>query len=157
MKPIFKLKPHHAALLLAVAAMPTTAAETTAMSNKEATLPEVVVKDSATKEGENRYQPLTTKTAAKVEAALRDIPQTVNVIPGALFHDQGARSIQDVLRNVPGVGFSNGEGQRDQVTIRGFTAIADQFIDGVRDDALYFRDLANVEQIEVLKGPASVL
>jgi catecholate siderophore receptor len=43
------------------------------------------------------------------------------------------------------------------VTIRGFSAILDQFVDGVRDDAMYFRDLSNTERIEVLKGPASVL
>ena len=52
---------------------------------------------------------------------------------------------------------SSGDGQRDQVTIRGFSAIADQFIDGIRDDALYFRDLSNIERVEVLKGPAAVL
>ena len=103
------------------------------------------------------YQPLTTKTAAKIEAQIRDIPQTINVIPQQLIQDQSALSLQDVLRNVPGVGFSNGDGQRDQVNIRGFSAIGDQFVDGIRDDALYFRDLANVEQVEVLKGPAAVL
>lgn len=165
MKSTFKLRPHHAALLLAVAAMTAQAAETSAeeksaaATGEETTLPEVSVKaTTATEsENENRYQPLTTKTAAKIEAELRDIPQTVNVIPETLFRDQGARSMNEVLRNVPGVGFSNGDGQRDQVTIRGFSAIADQFIDGVRDDALYYRELANIEQVEVLKGPASVL
>ena len=65
--------------------------------------------------------------------------------------------MQDVLRNVPGVGFSSGDGQRDEVRIRGFSAITDQFIDGIRDDALYFRDLSNIERVEVLKGPAGVL
>ena len=65
--------------------------------------------------------------------------------------------MQDAMRNVPGLAFSSGDGQRDQVIIRGFTAIADQFIDGVRDDALYFRDLSNIERIEVLKGPSAVL
>jgi catecholate siderophore receptor len=88
---------------------------------------------------------------------LRDIPQTVNVVPQSLLRDQVAQSMQDALKAVPGVGFSHGDGQRDQVTIRGFSAIADQFVDGLRDDALYFRDLSNIEQIEVLKGPASVL
>jgi len=160
MKRTFNLRPHHAALLLAIAAWPTQAAEAAkegeaVAAGAETTLPEVSVQ--AGTENESRYQPLTTKTAAKIEAELRDIPQTVNVIPEALFEDQGARSINDVLRNVPGVGFSNGDGQRDQVTIRGFSAIADQFVDGVRDDALYFRELANIEQVEVLKGPASVL
>lgn len=161
MKVTFKLRPHHAALLLAIAAWPTQAAdaakaeEGATATGAETTLPEVKVQ--AGTENESRYQPLTTKTAAKIEAELRDIPQTVNVIPETLFRDQGARSMNEVLRNVPGVGFSNGDGQRDQVTIRGFSAIADQFIDGVRDDALYFRELANIEQVEVLKGPASVL
>lgn len=155
MKATFNLRPHHAALLLAIAAWPTQAAEAAVAAGTETTLPEVKVQ--AGTENESRYQPLTTKTAAKIEAELRDIPQTVNVIPETLFRDQGARSMNEVLRNVPGIGFSNGDGQRDQVTIRGFSAIADQFIDGVRDDALYFRELANIDQVEVVKGPASVL
>lgn len=94
---------------------------------------------------------------AKIDAPLRDIPQTVDVVPAAVLKDQRALSIQDALKNVPGVGLSHGDGQRDQVTIRGFSAIADQFVDGFRDDALYFRDLSNVERIEVVKGPAAVL
>lgn len=103
------------------------------------------------------YSPATSNTATKGSAPLRDIPQAVNVVPEQLMRDQGARSMQDALRNVPGVVFSSGDGQRDQVVIRGFTAIADQFLDGVRDDALYFRDLSNIESVEVLKGPAAVL
>lgn len=65
--------------------------------------------------------------------------------------------MQDALRNAPGVSFNSGDGQRDQVVIRGFSAIADWFVDGIRDDALYFRDLSDTERIEVLKGPAAVL
>lgn len=103
------------------------------------------------------YNPPIATGATKIEAPLRDIPQTVNVIPQALLRDQGALSLQDVLKSVPGVGLSTGDGQRDQVSIRGFSAIADQFIDGLRDDALYYRDLSNIEQIEIIKGPASVL
>lgn len=96
-------------------------------------------------------------TVAKIDAPLRDIPQTIDVIPLGVIRDQRALSIQDALKNVPGVGLSHGDGQRDQVTIRGFSAISDQFVDGFRDDALYFRDLSNVERIEVVKGPAAVL
>ncbi|MYM89564.1 TonB-dependent siderophore receptor [Rugamonas sp. FT82W] len=103
------------------------------------------------------YRPTSSTTAAKIDAPLRDIPQTVNVVPLELLHDQGANSLQDVLKTVPGIGLSTGDGQRDQVTIRGFSAISDQFVDGMRDDALYFRDLSNIEQVEVVKGPASVL
>lgn len=103
------------------------------------------------------YSAAVSSTATKGSAPLRDIPQAVNVVPEQLMRDQGVRSMQDALRNVPGVGFSHGDGQRDQLVIRGFTAIADQFMDGIRDDALYFRDLSNIEQVEVLKGPAAVL
>jgi len=103
------------------------------------------------------YNPTSASSATKIDAPLRDIPQTVNVVPAALLRDLGAHSMQDVMKTVPGVGLSSGDGQRDQVTIRGFSAIADQFIDGMRDDAMYFRDLSNVEQVEVIKGPASVL
>ena len=103
------------------------------------------------------YSPSTSSTATKGSAPLRDIPQSVNVVPAQLLRDQAARSMEDALRNVPGVAASHGDGQRDQVVIRGFSAISDQFVDGVRDDALYFRDLSNIERIEVLKGPSAVL
>ncbi|KXU32404.1 TonB-dependent receptor [Sphingobium sp. 22B] len=96
-------------------------------------------------------------SALKIDVPLKDIPQTVDVVTEAVIRDQRALSLQDVLKNVPGVGFSHGDGQRDQVSIRGFSAIADQFVDGLRDDALYFRDLSNIERVEVIKGPASVL
>jgi catecholate siderophore receptor len=95
--------------------------------------------------------------ATKTDMDLKDVPQTVNVISAAVIKDLHATSLQDVLKTVPGVGLSTGDGQRDQVFIRGFTAIGDQFVDGFRDDALYFRDLSNIERLEVVKGPAAVL
>ena len=125
----------------------------TAGNKAEQSLPVVTVTGSVDK----GYSPAASTGATKSNAPLRDIPQTINVVPQQLIADQAARSMQDVLRNVPGVGMSSGDGQRDQVTIRGFSAIADQFIDGVRDDSLYFRDLSNIERVEVLKGPAAVL
>ena len=117
------------------------------------TLPSVTIKSSA----DDGYSPASSSTATKGNAPLRDIPQSVNVIAQQLLKDQAARSMEDALKNVPGVGLSHGDGQRDQVFIRSFSAIADQFVDGVRDDALYFRDLSNIERIEVLKGPSAVL
>ncbi|WP_369820732.1 TonB-dependent receptor [Rhizobacter sp. Root1221] len=137
-------------LLLAAASAAAQTAETAPASD----LPTVRVK--AAKESLTYHAP-TARSATKVEAPQRDIPQTVDVVPAPVLRDQAVLSVQDALRNVPGVGLSHGDGQRDQVTIRGFSAIGDQFVDGMRDDALYFRDLSNVERIEVLKGPASVL
>lgn len=139
------------ALAAAIAALCAPAFAQSAASS--ATLGEVTVQEAA---GE-AYSPALGSTATKGSAPLRDVPQAVNVVPGQLLRDQGARSLEDVLRNVPGVAMSSGDGQRDQVVIRGFTAIADQFVDGVRDDALYFRDLVDIERVEVLKGPAAVL
>lgn len=130
-------------------------AQTASPTESDVTLPEVTVRSS--RELPPTYNPPTAVSATKIEAPLRDIPQTVNVVPQSLLRDQGVRSMQDVLKSVPGIGLSHGDGQRDQATIRGFTAIADQFIDGLRDDALYFRDLSNIKQVEVIKGPASVL
>ncbi|TWB42412.1 TonB-dependent receptor [Nitrospirillum pindoramense] len=118
-------------------------------------LPEVVV--SADRQAAMGYNPKDAVSATRMDMALRDVPQTVNVVPLAVMRDQGALSLQDVMRNIPGIGLSTGDGQRDQVSIRGFSAIADQYVDGLRDDALYFRDLSNLQSVEVVKGPASVL
>ena len=96
-------------------------------------------------------------SGTKTNAPLRDVPQTINVVPARVLEDQHVNSMQDALKNVPGVSFSHGDGQRDQVSIRGFSAIADQYVDGFRDDALYFRDLSNIERVDVIKGPAAVL
>ncbi|MCC7005562.1 MAG: TonB-dependent siderophore receptor [Ottowia sp.] len=130
-------------------------AELVHIADGEGTLPEVNVQSR--RHSTHGYVVPTASSATKIEAPLRDIPQTVNVVPQSLLRDQGMRSMQDVLKSVPGVSLSSGDGQRDQVKIRGFTAVADQFIDGMRDDAMYFRDLSNIEQVEVIKGPASVL
>jgi catecholate siderophore receptor len=136
--------------LLGVLVVPDLQAETeTAL-----TLPTTAVNSEFS---EQSYMSTESRSALKIDAPLRDIPQTVNVVPQSVIKDQGAKSMEDVLKNVPGIGMSNGDGQRDQVTIRGFNAIGDMYIDGIRDDALYFRDLSNVERVEVIKGPAAVL
>jgi catecholate siderophore receptor len=96
-------------------------------------------------------------SATKTQTPLIDVPQTVNVVSRDLFALQGARSIEDALLNVAGVSPSVGDGQRDQVYIRGFSAQYDQYLDGVRDEAMYFRDLANIDRIEVVEGPSAVL
>jgi len=144
----FTKSPLALAVALALPHLPLLAA-----GQADATLPTVTVNGAR----DAAYNPSSATSATKIDAPLRDIPQTVNVVPSAVLRDMGAHSMQDVMKNVPGIGLSHGDGQRDQVTIRGFSAIADQFIDGMRDDALYFRDLSNVEQVEVIKGPASVL
>lgn len=125
-----------------------------APSLSAATLPATTISGISDQQS---YKTTESTTATKIDAPLRDIPQTINVVPQSVIKDQSAQSLEDVLKNVPGIGLSNGDGQRDQITIRGFSAIGDIFVDGFRDDALYFRDLSNIERVEVIKGPAAVL
>jgi catecholate siderophore receptor len=106
---------------------------------------------------EAAYSESTAVSGAKMEIPLRDLPQSIGVVNAELLRSQGSNSMQDAVRNVPAVSVHLGEGRRDQVLIRGFSAVNDQFVDGVRDDSPYYRDLSNVERIEVVKGPASVL
>lgn len=121
----------------------------------EDTLPAVAV--TAQKQRGDDYAPTNATSALKIDAQQRDIPQTVNVITDQVIRDQAAHSLQDVMKNVPGVGLATGDGQRDAFVIRGFTALYDVYQDGLRDDAQYFRDLYNIDRIEVIKGPAAVL
>ena len=99
----------------------------------------------------------TSLTATKTLTPLRDVPQSVTVITQAMIADQRMQSIADVVRYVPGVGIGQGEGNRDTPILRGNSTTADFFVDGVRDDVQYFRDLYNVERVEAVKGPNAMI
>ncbi len=89
---------------------------------------------------------------------LLDTPQTVQIITRELMADQGVTTLRDALRNVSGISLQAGEGGAplgDALSIRGFSARSDFFVDGIRDLGAYGRDPFNLEQIEVVKGPAS--
>ena len=118
-----------------------------------ATLP--VVKVSAKQK--ETYAIAKTTTATKTNTLLRDVPQSISVLTKAAIQDQAVQSIADTVRYVPGVGISNGEGNRDAIVFRGNRSTADFFVDGVRDDVQYFRDLYNIERVEVLKGPNGMI
>ncbi len=96
-------------------------------------------------------------TGTKTATPLLDVPQTIDVIGARILREQAATSMGDALKNVAGVHQNLGEGRRDQFLIRGFSALNDTLLDGTRDDAPYYRDIATVERIEVLKGPAAAL
>ena len=103
------------------------------------------------------YRAEASATATRTDTPLRDIPQTLTVVPRELLRDQNAHSIADAMKSVPGVSIAQGEGNRDQVVLRGISTQSDFFVNGVRDDQERFRDLYNVQSIEVLQGPAAVL
>lgn len=143
------------ATALTLAALPSIAGEAqfAAASDRQRTLQvadEVVVEAT-------RYATAETMTATKTQTALRDVPQSVSVVTSELIHDQSMRSMADVVRYVPGVSMGQGEGHRDAPTLRGNSTTADFFVDGVRDDVQYYRDLYNAERIEVLKGPNAMI
>ncbi len=105
---------------------------------------------------------VTDRTAAlsspKFTEPLRNLPQTVSVVPRAMIEQQGATTLSEVLRNVPGLTIAAGEGgvpAGDNLTLRGFSARNDVFVDGVRDLGPQSRDPFNLEQVEVIKGPQS--
>lgn len=98
-----------------------------------------------------------TSTFTKTNTRLQDIPHTVNIVTKEQIEDQGHQGLGQTLQYVPGVTVQQGEGHRDQITIRGQETTADFFTDGVRDDIQYFRDLYNIEAVEVLKGPAALV
>ena len=95
----------------------------------------------------------------KYTEPLLDTPQTISVISKETIEEQGATTLRDVLKNVPGLTITAGEGGTpagDNLTLRGFSARNDIFIDGVRDLSPQSRDPFNLEQVDVVKGPGSV-
>ncbi|MCA8889679.1 MAG: TonB-dependent siderophore receptor [Parvularculaceae bacterium] len=116
------------------------------------------VKDQILVTGERvEYTSDHTASATKTDTALIDIPQSISLITRDLIDDQMMRSMADVVQYVPGVSMGQGEGHRDAPTLRGNSSTADFYVDGVRDDVQYYRDLYNANRIEILKGPNAMI
>ncbi|MGH9537315.1 MAG: TonB-dependent siderophore receptor [Terriglobales bacterium] len=94
----------------------------------------------------------------KLTQPLVDTPQSIDIVPQHIIQDQGATTLRDALRNVAGISLAAGEGgaQGDNLTIRGFTARNDIFLDGMRDFGSYYRDPFDMQEVAVLQGPSSV-
>lgn len=95
----------------------------------------------------------------KYATTLTNTPQTIQVIPQTVLAEQGAFTLSDAMRNVPGITLQAGEGggasgtAGDMFNMRGFSAANSLFVDNVRDDGLITRDVYNLEQVEVYLGP----
>lgn len=156
--PQFKRTPRRTPVATAVALMfsagMVSAAQTVA---PEKTLPEVKVQSAPEGEG---FRTDSTRGATRTDTPLRDIPQFINTIPQSVIRSQGATTLQDALRNVPGITYAAPEGgtQANQIFyMRGFQSGGNLFIDGVRDLGEYNRDLFATESVEVLKGPGGLM
>lgn len=103
------------------------------------------------------YKTVAVNSATKTLTPLRDIPQSITVVTQEQIRDQLLTNLGDVVRYVPGVTAHQGENNRDQIVIRGVSSSADFFLNGVRDDVQYYRDLYNLDRIEVLRGPNAMI
>ena len=140
-----------------------TAAETAAptaaagSSPKDAKLSEVQVNSQSIDADD--YNSGVSTVGAKTPTPIRDIPQPVTVINRAVMDAQGAASLQDAVRYVPDITFAAAEGGTigNQITLRGFSARTDIYLDGFRDRGQYYRDTFFLDSLEVLEGPSSML
>ena len=96
-------------------------------------------------------------SGTKTPTPLVDVPQTITAITEDQLEDQSIRQLGEALRYVPGVSIETGEGHRDEVFIRGQETTADFYLDGLRDDAQYYRPLYNIARVEVLKGANALI
>ncbi len=127
-----------------------------AQAKAETTLPEVKVKEGVRSDN---YDTGVSTIGGGVPMAIRDIPQSVTVINSALMQAQGATSLADALRNVPGITMGAAEGGSigNNFNLRGFSARTDLYLDGMRDRGQYYRDVFSLDAVEVLQGPSSML
>src|SRR4051812_14555322 len=113
-------------------------------------------------EGYDGRQPNTLQEGtglSRLPGRIQDTPQAISVIPGEVIRQQQATTLEQALRNVPGITVSAGEGNGglngDQFRIRGFQAKNDVYLDGLRDFGVYARDSFNIGDVVVIKGPSS--
>jgi catecholate siderophore receptor len=129
-----------------------------AQAQPEQTLPEVKVRDQAERADGPvpGYRATRSGSFTKTDTPLNEVPASVTVVPAQVMKDSAMQSMGDVFRYVPGALMHQGEGNRDQIILRGTSTTADFYVDGVRDDAQVFRDLYNLERVEILKGPSGM-
>lgn len=95
-----------------------------------------------------------------IPTSVQDTPQAISVIDQVQLKAQGVTSLEQALRNVPGITIAIGEGgalNGDQFKIRGFDSKDDVYIDGLRDFGVYTRDSFNYQEVQVLKGPSGAM
>jgi catecholate siderophore receptor len=111
----------------------------------------------AARTGEVGVYQNSTAVATKVNTPLVNIPQSISIITKEFLADNAFQNITDATRYVPGVAIHQGEGNRDELIIRGVDSSANFFVNGFRDDVQYFRDFYNAQSIEILKGPSAIM
>ncbi len=144
----------HAVLACIALAPATGRAQTPAKA--DTALPEVKVQDTSFG---SSYNPPVATVGGGIPTPVRDIPQSVTIINRELMQAQGATSLADALRNVPGITMGAAEGGTigNNFNLRGFSARTDLYLDGMRDRGQVYRDVFSLDAVEVLQGPSSML
>ncbi|CAM8374778.1 Fiu Outer membrane receptor for monomeric catechols [Candidatus Methylopumilus universalis] len=127
--------------------------EKNSSDDKKIELVEIEVKDNVAR----TYLKKRISSATKTDTRIRDIPQSISVITEEQIKDQSLLGLTDAIKYSPGVMAGQGEGNRDSVWFRGNQSTSDLFVDGVRDDVQYYRDLYNIDRVEVLMGPNGMI
>jgi catecholate siderophore receptor len=128
----------------------------TARRNENPAQPKPFAETQDARTGTVGYFVNSTSVATKNNTPIINIPQSLNVISRQMIDDQNYQGLTDVTRFVPGVAVHQGEGNRDELVIRGVDSSANFFVNGFRDDVQIFRDMYNTQSIEVLKGPSAI-
>jgi catecholate siderophore receptor len=143
------------ALGAASAALPAVAQQ--AAGDQPATLPAISVEGQKPAEAGETYK-VDQSASQKFTAPLLDTPKSVTVITKEVMEDRAATSLTEVYRTTPGISLGAGEGGTaigDRPFIRGYDSTASTFIDGIRDTGTQSRDIFDIEQVEIIKGPNS--
>jgi catecholate siderophore receptor len=118
--------------------------------------PKPFMQSQATRTGTVGVYSNSTSVATKSNTPLVNIPQSLSVLTKEFIGDQSFQYFTEITRYVPGVAIHQGEGNRDELVIRGVDSSANFFVNGFRDDVQYFRDFYNAYSVEVLKGPSTL-
>jgi catecholate siderophore receptor len=144
---------HQSMLALAAISLPLAASAQQAKAQPEKTLQEVQVNAAA-----DVPFKADKVSSPKLTQPLLDTTQTITVIRKEVLQEQAASSLVEALQNTPGITLQLGENGNtsagDTFQMRGFSAQSAIFVDGIRDLGAVTRDVFNIEQIEVAKGPA---
>ena len=109
------------------------------------------------REAEDGYKVSDSRSGMRTDTPLIDTPQAINVVSVKQIADQASNSISEAIRYVPGVFSAQGEGNRETLVFRGNSTTGDFFVDGTRDDVQTYRDLYNIERLEIFKGPNAMI
>ena len=119
-------------------------------------LPKITITANSDDQDARNYSEQKILSSNRMKTALIDTPQAISVINQAQIHEQNITNMEQAVRYIPSFNIQQGEGNRDQLTIRGNSSSADFYVDSTRDDLQYIRDFYNAKSIEFLRGPNAV-